>query len=120
MNFLRGQVQNGSFRFSGGAISLSAGPPPGASSGSVVLGFRPEAAALTAPDAPGAIRGGVFVTEEMGNECFVFLNCEDTLITVRAGPGFRAEIGDVLGLKVDPDSVHLFDEQTGDVLRLEN
>jgi multiple sugar transport system ATP-binding protein len=116
MNFIRGQIQNSSFHFSGGSISLGGARASGAKSSSVVLGFRPESAVLTAPDAPGAIRGGVFVTEEMGNECFVFLNCEDTLITVRAGADFRAEIGDVLGLRVDPESVHLFDEQTGDVL----
>ncbi len=117
MNFIHGRVQNDTFHFNGGAIPLGPLKPACAGDSAVVLGFRPEAARLAPLEEQGVIRGVVFITEQMGNESFVFLKCVDALITVRAEPDFQPEIGDMLGIKVDPGSLHLFDEQGGNALR---
>ena len=98
----------------GGSLSLAPDRRPAAAGvETLVLGFRPEGACLTSPEEDGALRGTVYVTEEIGNETFVFLKCEEALVTVRAEAHFNAEIGDVLGVKVPPSSVRLFDARTG-------
>ncbi len=114
MNFIRGRMEGTSFRFNGGSLCLAPDRrPSSAGVETLVLGFRPEEASLTSPEEDGALRGTVYVTEEMGNETFVFLKCEEALVTVRAEAHFNAEIGDILGVKVAPTSVRLFDARTG-------
>ena len=117
MNFIQGRMEGASFRLNGGLLSLTPDQLPAAASAeTLVLGFRPECASLTSPQEDGALLGIVYVTEEMGNETFVFLKCEDALITVRAEAHFKAEIGDVLGVRVPPSSVRLFEARTGKAL----
>ncbi|PYV11345.1 MAG: ABC transporter ATP-binding protein [Acidobacteria bacterium] len=110
MNFVPGEIRDGRFAFEGGAIALPSGQTVAA--GPVVAGFRPEAARLAAPD-DGAFRGTVYVTEEMGAESFVFLECAGQLVTVRAEADFQAEIGDVLGVTVPSSALHFFDAASG-------
>jgi multiple sugar transport system ATP-binding protein len=109
MNFVTGDVRDGTFAFGGGAIPLGATQ---VAPGAVVVGFRPEAARLAAAGA-GALRGVVYVTEQMGSESFVFLRCGEQLVTVRADADFSAEIGDVLEVTVPPQALHFFDATTG-------
>ncbi|HKZ52911.1 MAG TPA: ABC transporter ATP-binding protein [Candidatus Acidoferrales bacterium] len=114
MNFLSGAVQGSAFRFSGGAIPLAAEQVKAAAGvEAVVLGFRAQAASLTAPLQPGTFRGNVYVTEEMGSESFVVLTCGECKITVGAGADSRAAIGESLGVVVPASGVHLFDAATG-------
>src|SRR5207247_6731319 len=113
----QGRMEGACFRFNGGSLSLPPDRRPAAAGvETLVLGFRPEGASLTSPEEDGALRGTVYVTEEMGNETFVFLKCEEALVTVRAEAHFKAEIGDVLGVRVPPSSVRLFEAQTGNAL----
>ncbi len=117
MNFLSGSVEGDSFRFSGGVIPLEAEQVKAtAGAEAVALGFRPQAASLTTPDQPGSFRGSVYVTEEMGSESFVVLTCADHKITVGAAAGFRAAVGENLGVAVSASAVHLFDAATGKTL----
>ena len=117
MNFLPGTISEDSFRFSGGTIPLTPEQKAVARAESFILGFRPAGATLTAPGDSKALRAEVYVTEQMGNESFIFLKCGDQIVTVRAEADFQAEIGDVLGVKVAPSAIHLFDARTGNALR---
>jgi multiple sugar transport system ATP-binding protein len=117
MNFLSGSVQDNSFRFAGGTIPLVAEQVKAAAGAeAVVLGFRAQAASLTASDQPGAFYGSVYVTEEMGSESFVVLTCGESKITVGGGADSRAAIGERVGVTVPPSGVHLFDAATGKTL----
>ncbi len=116
MNFLPGTLDNGVFRFSAGVIPLDAKQAQAAGVGNVILGFRAQEAVLTSPESPGAVRGQVYVTEEMGHETLVVLSCGEHKITVAARAGFRAEVGQVCGVVVPARALHLFDTTTGAAL----
>jgi len=110
MNFVSGTIRNGAFVFDGGELPaeehLQARPD------SIVAGFRPEAASI-AVNGHGGLRGEVYVTEQMGNETFVFLRCGAHRITVRADASFEADIGQVLTIHVPPAALRFFDASSG-------
>ena len=117
MNFLAGTVEDGTFRCTLGRLLLTpAQRQAAAGAGGVVLGFRPQAAALTPPDAEGALRAAVYVTEEMGSESVVLLTCGEEKITVVAPPGAKAASGEAVGVRVAPADFHLFDAASGKTL----
>src|SRR5205085_10867742 len=79
MNVLDGEVSGAAFAHPQGTVALRGAPVRGRSK----LGFRPEHGQIVAADAPGALRGEVYVVEPLGNE---------TLITVAlAGELVRSE-----------------------------
>jgi multiple sugar transport system ATP-binding protein len=112
MNFLAGEAADGTFVFGGGRIPFAPGVGPGRA-GAVVAGFRPEAASVARRGGAGAIEGAVYVTEQMGNETFVFVRCGRDVVTVRAEADFQAEIGDRLTLEISPAELHFFDPDSG-------
>ncbi|MCL2086058.1 MAG: sn-glycerol-3-phosphate ABC transporter ATP-binding protein UgpC [Oscillospiraceae bacterium] len=79
----------------------------------VVLGIRPEnihdedmylSAAIT-----GIIEANVEVSEMMGAETYLYLNCEGTPLTVRVSSRSSARPQDIVKLAIDPNHIHLFD-----------
>jgi multiple sugar transport system ATP-binding protein len=81
-------------------------------SGSALLGFRPEDIALTNPD--HAPRARVTVVELLGAETILSATLEGgDPIAVRAPRDLVARPGDVVGLSVPPDALHLFDPESG-------
>ncbi len=79
----------------------------------VVLGVRPEnihdeemflSAAKT-----GIIEANVEVTEILGAETFLYLNCDGISLTARVSPRCTARPGDTVKLAIDPNKIHLFD-----------
>ncbi len=79
----------------------------------VVLGIRPEniheeemflSAAKT-----GIIEATVDVTEMLGAETFLYLNCEGISLTARVSPRCAARPQDTIKLALDPNKIHLFD-----------
>ena len=82
----------------------------------VTLGVRPEnihdeemyiSAAKT-----GFIESLVEVTEMMGAETYLYLNCEGTPLTARVSPRSTARPQDTIKLCIDPNRIHLFDKDT--------
>ena len=117
MNFVAGEVVDAAFHCRPGKLPLTPSQrEAAAAAGAVVLGFRPQAAALTAPDAPGALRAVVYVTEEMGSESVVVLSCGEEKHTVVTPPGARAVCGEAVGVRVASADVHLFDAASGKTL----
>jgi multiple sugar transport system ATP-binding protein len=117
MNFLAGTVESGAFCCGLGRLPLTAEQRQAAASArGVVLGFRPQAAALTPPEAGKELRAAVYVTEEMGSESVVVLSCGEEKITVVAPPGARAATGEAVGVRIASADIHLFDSESGKTL----
>lgn len=82
----------------------------------VVFGIRPE----DVHDEPDFIEkvGGahskadVEVTELMGAETYLYLNCEGNAITARVEPTSVAKSGDKIAIAFDLKKMHLFDKET--------
>jgi multiple sugar transport system ATP-binding protein len=80
--------------------------------GSALLGFRPEDVALTsAEEGP---RARVTAVELLGAETILSATLEEgTPIAVRVPRDLVARPGDTVGLSLSPDTLHLFDADTG-------
>ena len=82
----------------------------------VVFGIRPE----NVNDDPeflaatnGAVgEASVEVTELMGAEIYLYLNCEGNAITARVKPTSTAKSGDIIKIGFDMSKMHVFDKET--------
>jgi|AntAceMinimDraft_1070359.scaffolds.fasta_scaffold02810_6 multiple sugar transport system ATP-binding protein len=107
MNLIEGTVSDGRFE----AASIVVDGLQKDFSGRVTLGFRAEDAAVS-PDG-GVASGPLYSLELLGDATQVALRLGQTTVTVRADKFFRAEIGDKITIKLEPDHCHLFDTATG-------
>jgi multiple sugar transport system ATP-binding protein len=125
MNFLEGTIEKtGSayaFRFGRYSIPIPAeknrddvlrdyaGKP-------AALGIRPE----NVHDEPeflkkmteGVVEADVEVTELMGAETYLYLNCEGVSLTARVDPASTAKSGDRIKVAFELNKIHLFDKET--------
>ncbi len=100
-----------------GALDEPAGArfAPGAG---LTLGFRPETVRLVSPDDPAAsMRATVSLIEPLGARDVVHMRAGDTDVRAALSPTVRPHIGDPVGLVVDPERIHLFDDSTGQAVR---
>ena len=82
----------------------------------VVLGIRPE----NVHDEPeyleqfkdSTIKATVEVTEMMGAETFLYLNCEGSSFTARVATTSTANANDVIDVALEPEKIFLFDKDT--------
>ncbi|RME82623.1 MAG: ABC transporter ATP-binding protein [Caldilineae bacterium] len=76
-------------------------------SGDVLVGFRPEAARISAD---GPIAGEVYATELQGAYVMLYINInEDEIIHIRAERIHQHQIGDTVRFDIDPRMVRFFD-----------
>ncbi len=129
MNFFAGSIEDrdGSrFRAADGAFDLeldgerarSLGPYRGRE---VTLGVRPEHVHLADGegqfgDETTAGRFVLDVVEPMGNEIFVHVRAADRAIVARVAPQPLPDPGSSIELAFDPERLHFFDAETGDVI----
>ena len=82
----------------------------------VVLGVRPECIhdepAFLAQATTGVVDANVEVTEMMGAETYLYLNCVDISLTARVSPRTTARTGDTIKVALDPNRIHIFDKET--------
>ena len=82
----------------------------------VVIGIRPEhvhnEAELIEKFPEGIVESNVEVTELMGAETYLFMNCEGHAITARVDPSNTARPGDTIKITLEPGRIHLFDKET--------
>lgn len=76
----------------------------------LVLAVRPEHIALTSPY-EGDITGKVVLEEALGHEYLYTVDYGGDRLRVRAARPLRVEVHDLVGLKLDWEKVHWFDEQ---------
>ena len=98
-----------------GDATLSLPPDaPVASDGKVVVGVRPEHLRL---DPAGPLRGEVRVVELLGHEQHLVCEVGDELVVVReSSDDAPIEVGTTVGIRPDPDHLHLFDAVSGERL----
>ena len=82
----------------------------------VIIGIRPEHVHNeqnfldTIPE--GIVEADVEVTELMGAETYLYMNCEGHAINARVDPSNTARPGDKIKITIDPSRIHLFDKDT--------
>jgi multiple sugar transport system ATP-binding protein len=82
------------------------------------VAFRPEAIRLVSPDSPEAsVRAKVVLVEPLGARDVVHMQTGDHDVRATMAPGERPRIGDQVGIVVDADRVHLFDDASGLAVR---
>jgi multiple sugar transport system ATP-binding protein len=79
--------------------------------GQVMLGFRAEDASVGATG--GQINAPIYTLELLGDATMVSVRIGGALVSVKADKTYRAEIGDVVSIRVPTDHCHLFDAKTG-------
>jgi len=86
--------------------------------GTLSLAVRPEAVRVVSPDAEGAtLRAKVTLVEPLGAKDVIHATSDKLDLRIVLPPGSRPRIGENVGLALDPDRVHLFDDATGLALR---
>ena len=82
----------------------------------VIMGIRPEHIhdednfLKEMPD--GIVTANVEVTEMMGAETYLYLNCEGYPINARVDASTTARTGDTIQITMDPSKIHIFDKET--------
>jgi len=77
-------------------------------------GIRPEHIQVLSEPYDGAIAATVYVTEQMGNETFVFLTVGSNRLIARAPADFRADEESQVWIKIAEDKIHYFDPVSGE------
>jgi multiple sugar transport system ATP-binding protein len=113
MNLIHGDLVDGTFRADGVTVSGIGG---GSRTG-VVLGIRPEDLKVVGPG-QGAIDAPVYSSELTGESTLVTFTVGGRHVCARGDRHFRCEIGEVIGVAVDPRRVYLFDAATENRIRL--
>lgn len=78
------------------------------------MGIRPEAIhddeMFLSTATTGIVNANVEITEMMGAETFLYLNCAGVSLTARVDPRSTAKSGDIIKIALDPNKLHLFDK----------
>jgi multiple sugar transport system ATP-binding protein len=102
MNLIQGEVAAGRFTAPGLAIPAPFGMGP------VTMGQRPEDMAVVASGA-GDLDAEVFAAEALGDSTLVTFRFGPELLAVKAEKDCPARLGDTVGIRFDPASLHFFD-----------
>ncbi len=82
----------------------------------VIMGIRPEDVhdepALIEANPDGIVEADVEVTELMGAETYLYMNCEGQTINARVSPTSTARPGDKIKIAIETGKIHLFDKDT--------
>ncbi|MBE6786977.1 MAG: sn-glycerol-3-phosphate ABC transporter ATP-binding protein UgpC [Ruminococcaceae bacterium] len=82
----------------------------------VIMGIRPENVHneedLIAKYSEGVVEADVEVTELMGAETYLYMDCEGQKINARVAPTNTARPGDKIKIALEPEKIHLFDKDT--------
>jgi multiple sugar transport system ATP-binding protein len=85
---------------------------------SLTLGIRPEHLRLADAGGEAAeLRGIVTLLEPLGPRNVVHLQMGEHVVRAVVPPAVRPRIGEVVGVELEHERVHLFDDQTGTALR---
>ena len=82
----------------------------------IIMGIRPENVhnepELIAANPDGVVEADVEVTELMGAETYLYMNCEGQAINARVSPSSTARPGDKISIAIETAKIHLFDRDT--------
>jgi multiple sugar transport system ATP-binding protein len=112
MNTVPGAIADGSFRIAEGSLALNNFAPRA----DMILGFRPEDAAIVDP-AQGDLRATVFSCELTGNETIVTCTVGATQVIVQMDKDFEVGVDVPVGIKINARKACLFDPVSGNRIR---
>ncbi len=82
----------------------------------IIMGIRPEHVhneeELIEVNKDGIVEANVEVTELMGAETYLYMNCEGHKINARVNPKSTARAGDTITIAIETSKIHLFDKET--------
>ena len=86
----------------------------------VIMGVRPESLkdeeAFIANATTGVIKCKVEITELMGAETYLYINCEGIDMTARVAPRTSVISGDEITMAIDANRIHVFDKETESII----
>jgi multiple sugar transport system ATP-binding protein len=118
MNLIEGELRQGdagfAFYFENYIVPTAAPGGTGSNGRAVTLGVRPESICIAAPDADNAFNAEVLTVELLGQSNLVMLRVSDDLTLVALTSTEQAiHPGEVIGVQLNPETMHLFDSGTG-------
>ncbi|MET7282124.1 ABC transporter ATP-binding protein [Kribbella sp. NPDC005582] len=114
MNLLPGVLSPTGVSVAGGTLPTTGSIPEGAE---VTVGVRPEYLTLSTGDTTGpGVRGTVVVTENLGVQSLVSVDCDGTLIGVTVPEEQEPSPGQPAFLTAPPERVLLYDRESGELL----
>jgi multiple sugar transport system ATP-binding protein len=117
MNLVRGRIEDGAVRAGPVMLPMPAGAAAHLRSGrEVIAGFRAEGVAVVDRGSAGEFAGTVVLSETVGHDRLLHLQCGEDPIAVRPPAGFRAAEGATLQVSVPAAEVRLFDPESGAAL----
>jgi multiple sugar transport system ATP-binding protein len=125
MNFLYGdvEVQDGVTSVKGDAgwsyplTPENAQKASHSTNGRIIIGARPANLILSREEQPGLIPGQIYTVEPTGDATFVHITIGEQIYVAVTDPFFRAEPDDPIWIDLEDERIHLFDEETEEVLR---
>jgi multiple sugar transport system ATP-binding protein len=78
----------------------------------VVVGVRPEHVRVSTTPVAGAIKGEVFVVEDLGSELMIDMRVDGQPMIARSTEVTEPAIGDPIWIAFEPDDTHVFDPNT--------
>lgn len=106
MNLIEGQVESGVFTGENIRIEGVAAPD-----GPATLGFRAEDAQMV--PVGGQISAPIYSLELLGDATMATVRAGGAIVSIKCPKEFRAEIGAPFQALIPPQTVHLFDSETG-------
>ncbi|MDE6424824.1 MAG: sn-glycerol-3-phosphate ABC transporter ATP-binding protein UgpC [Ruminococcus sp.] len=86
----------------------------------ITLGIRPEnlhdEEMYLSNATTGIVECNVEITEMMGAEIYLYLNCEGIPLTARVSSRSTVRSGDVIQIALDPNRIHIFDKETEETI----
>ena len=110
MNLINGTIMDGIFLAKDVEI-----PNVDAANGPVTLGFRAEDARVV--ESGGQINAHIYTMELLGDATMVSVRIGGALVSVKADKNYRANIDDMVSIEIPKDHCHLFEAESGVLIR---
>ncbi len=120
-NFIRGRIERrqGAMAFRGDDVMLPLPAGPWAAGQAVVAAVRSEEIRLLSAEAEGAVSAAIDSVLPAGAEVILKVRKAKTVLTVKQSGDFTGEVGDPVYLRIPPEAINLYDQETGMLLSSE-
>jgi multiple sugar transport system ATP-binding protein len=117
MNFVEGKLNGDGGWFEGRDVPFSIGFDETIGTGAVTLAVRPEDIDIDEGGGDGGIEANIYEVEPLGAYTIVDVSVGAQILKVQAPGQPQFQLNQPVRLMVDPSRCHLFDGETGDVVR---
>jgi len=111
MNLVQGELRDGIFT----AENVRVEGLTRNQSGAITLGFRAEDAGII--EDRGQINASVYSMELLGDATMITMRAGGSLVAIKMGKEYRAQIGQSIAARINAEQCHLFDATSGQKLQ---